>query len=70
MTQNVDINAQRHAEHLRQLYLAEKQESKDLAINNQVCPFNIKYHVLTQFRHRTVGHTCPTEVALFPKMHL
>ena len=36
MTKNVDINVQRQAEHLRQLYLAEKQESKDLSINNQV----------------------------------
>ena len=34
-TKNVDINIQRQAEHLRQLYLDEKHESKDLAVNNQ-----------------------------------
>ena len=36
-TKNVDINIQRQAEHLRQLYLDEKHESKDLALNNQEC---------------------------------
>ena len=35
MTKNFEINTQRQAEHLRQLYLDEQQESKDKSPNNQ-----------------------------------